>query len=318
MSVYNGKKWLEEAISSIVAQTFTDFEFIVVDDGSIDDSLSIAQSWARKDDRIAVFSKTNTGLTDSLNFGLVKASGTWIARQDADDVSAPDRLERQFLTVSRNPRLVLLGTSFSLIDANGINGKYYSQPECHKRLKARLVSGGRFFPHSSAMFRRDAAMNVGCYRRRFDRSQDRDLWLRLSQYGEIGCLNENLVGIRKHSTQISNQDGGRTQRLCSLMSLTSNCLRGRKMEDPVDANEEVYGRFKAWLEKHPSVTRLIEAEEAFSKVRASANNEDFTKFNRMKTAILLSVIGFRALLVRVSIPRMVRSIAAEWSGRNKS
>ena len=95
MSVYNGAKFLAEAIDSILAQTFTDFEFIIIDDTSSDDSLQVINSY--KDARIVLLQNTkNIGLTKSLNIGIAKAKGKYIARMDADDISMPKRLEKQF------------------------------------------------------------------------------------------------------------------------------------------------------------------------------------------------------------------------------
>ena len=95
MSCYNASRFLAEAIESILRQTFTDFEFIIIDDGSTDDTLDIIRTYAQTDPRIVVIEKANTGLADSLNVGIGAARGEWIARQDADDVSFPDRLFHQ-------------------------------------------------------------------------------------------------------------------------------------------------------------------------------------------------------------------------------
>ena len=106
MSVYNGQRYLGAAIDSILAQTFQEFEFIIVDDGSTDNTESLIRAYS--DSRIRLISKPNTGLADSLNVGLEAAKGTWIARIDADDISEPQRLERQLQRIRASPELVLL------------------------------------------------------------------------------------------------------------------------------------------------------------------------------------------------------------------
>ena len=107
MSVYNGAKFLAEAIDSILAQTFTNFEFIIIDDASSDDSLHIINSY--KDARIVLIQNNkNIGLTKSLNIGIAKAKGKYIARMDADDISMPKRLEKQFDFMEEHPRICFL------------------------------------------------------------------------------------------------------------------------------------------------------------------------------------------------------------------
>ncbi len=118
MSVYNGDKYLREAIESILNQTFTDFEFIIVNDGSTDNSLEIIESY--DDERIkTINNKKNIGLTKSLNKALKFAKGKYIARQDADDVSLPNRFEKQVEYLDSHPEVALVGTSVYLIDENG-------------------------------------------------------------------------------------------------------------------------------------------------------------------------------------------------------
>ena len=95
MAVYNGERWLHDSINSILDQTYTNFEFIIVNDGSTDNSPQIINKFAFNDRRITIYNKKNSGLTDSLNFGIQKAKGKWIARIDADDISSPGRLKKQ-------------------------------------------------------------------------------------------------------------------------------------------------------------------------------------------------------------------------------
>ena len=119
MSCYNASRWLHEAIDSVLTQTFENFEFVLVDDGSTDDTWNIIQSYRDRDERIVPISKKNTGLPDSLNVGIAKARGAWIARLDADDVCEPTRLEEQVKFVSKHPEVVLLGTGCVEIDEQG-------------------------------------------------------------------------------------------------------------------------------------------------------------------------------------------------------
>ena len=195
MSCYNASKFLNEAIESVLAQTFTDFEFIVIDDGSTDDTLALLRRYAVRDARIVLLEKSNTGLTDSLIQAMALAQGPWLARLDADDRAAPDRLDKQMSFLERHPEVVLLGTGCRLIDATGKPGRAYTYPAHHAALLAQLTGCRSSFPHSSAVFHRQTALDVGGYNRRFRHSQDVDLWLRLSRAGTIACLPEPLVAI---------------------------------------------------------------------------------------------------------------------------
>ncbi|HEY9660554.1 MAG TPA: glycosyltransferase, partial [Allocoleopsis sp.] len=120
MAVYNGSRYVAEAIESILNQTFTDFEFLIIEDGSTDNTVQILQDYANRDPRIKLIqNEQNIGLTKSLNKGLKLAQGKYIARQDADDVSLPHRFEQQIAVFAQNPAAVLVSCSLELIDATG-------------------------------------------------------------------------------------------------------------------------------------------------------------------------------------------------------
>jgi len=121
MSVYNGERYLREAIDSILTQTYTDFEFVIINDASTDASSGILAKYATHDSRIILLQNdTNLGLTKSLNIGLRLARGRYIARQDADDISLPHRFERQVRYLDEHPETMLLGAQCLLIDAQGM------------------------------------------------------------------------------------------------------------------------------------------------------------------------------------------------------
>jgi glycosyltransferase involved in cell wall biosynthesis len=249
MSCYNASRWLEESIQSVLNQSYGDFEFIIVDDGSEDDTLSIVRRYASKDDRIIVITKPNTGLADSLNVGIKQARGKWIARLDADDVSEQTRLEKQVRFVMTKPNLVFVGTGLTEVDENGRKLSTHRYPLVHRQLVRHLVTAQKFPPHSSALYRAKAVRSVSGYRTRIRRSQDRDLWLRLSEIGELACLDEPLVKVRKHADQISHEESGRRQLIDSRMAISSYWFRQKKEEDPVSLDEATFNAFYVWLEK---------------------------------------------------------------------
>ena len=119
MSVFNGEAYLRKAIESILGQTFFDFEFLIINDGSTDDTGAILEHEAKRDARIKVFEQDNQGLVGSLNFGLSKARGRLIARIDADDIAYPQRLEKQVAYMAKHTELLALGSAITLIDDQG-------------------------------------------------------------------------------------------------------------------------------------------------------------------------------------------------------
>ncbi|MGO9953181.1 MAG: glycosyltransferase family 2 protein, partial [Dissulfurispiraceae bacterium] len=138
MSCYNASKYLAEAIESILNQTFDNFEFIAIDDGSRDNTSDILKDYARADSRIILLEKENTGLTNSLNIGLKTARGKWIARMDADDVSLPNRFEDQLEFVQVHAGVILLGTSCIVIDQSGKVIRRYEYTAVHHQLIKKI------------------------------------------------------------------------------------------------------------------------------------------------------------------------------------
>jgi len=121
-------------LTSILSQTFTDFEFILIDDGSTDNTLDIIKDYQNRDNRIITIEKKNTGLTKSLNVGLTRATGEWIARMDADDISLPTRIEQQFQFVNEHPDIMLLGSAYFTIDNKDRIIKQYRYPAEHSKI----------------------------------------------------------------------------------------------------------------------------------------------------------------------------------------
>lgn len=198
MSVYNGEKYIREAIESILAQTFTDFEFIIVNDGSTGNSLEIIQSYNDKRIRI-INNEKNIGLTKSLNKALKQARGEYIARQDADDISLPNRFEEQIKYFEKDPEVALLGTSIYVIDENGkMVGKCVTLA---KPTISDLFKGNQF-NHGSVMFKKDVADDSGGYNELFRYVQDYELWLRIAKHYEVRNLTQPLYKLRFHGENV--------------------------------------------------------------------------------------------------------------------
>lgn len=186
MSVYNGRQYLVEAINSILNQTYTGFEFIIIDDGSTDGSREVLQHYAAIDHRIILIeNKSNIGLPCSLNKGIKIARGKYIARQDADDISALNRLESQLTYAQQNSDVDVIGSDCYIIDMDGrivcINSNYSKITN----YKNKLLNRRAIFPHGSAFIKKDILIKAGLYDTRFYYSQDGELWLRLIKNGAV-------------------------------------------------------------------------------------------------------------------------------------
>ena len=194
LPVYNDDEFLEEAIRSILNQTYDDFELIALDDGSTDQSHSILQEFALKDSRIRVFSHPNMGLGSTLNTGIERVRGELLARHDADDRSHPQRFSKQVEFLATNPSVSLVGTATTVIDDSG-NAKYRNSVATgNDDLRRRLRSSSPF-AHGSVMMRRNHVVEAGGYPS-IIWLEDLVLWRAISQLGEIDNIDLPLYEYR--------------------------------------------------------------------------------------------------------------------------
>lgn len=197
MSVHNGEPYLRKSIESILNQTYTDFEFIIVDDGSNDGSLDTIEYFAAKDPRInLIVNQENRGLPYSLNKGIKESKGKYIARQDADDISVSTRLETQLRICESDQNIKLVGTNCQIID---INGDYIYKINTSKLVNYinELLNYRMIFPHGSAFFEKDNFWQLGGYNEKFRYSQDGELWLRfLMRNSNIKISEQYLYQLR--------------------------------------------------------------------------------------------------------------------------
>jgi len=200
MPVYNGARFLPEAVESILGQSFRDLEFLAIDDGSTDDTPQILHDYALRDSRIRVLHNARKlGISQSLNRALSEAKCEFVARQDADDVSASTRLERQIAHMRSHPDCVLLGTWYSSIDESGEHLASFRPPTSCQALRQRLLRGN-CFAHGSVMLRMATRPR---YDGSFERAQDYELWTRLALEGDISNCSEFLYCLRQHSGRVT-------------------------------------------------------------------------------------------------------------------
>src|ERR1700748_3197615 len=203
MSAYNAAAFIKEAIESILNQTYENFEFIIINDGSTDTTQSIIESY--KDTRIKLINQENKGLSKSLNIGIRNAVGKYIARMDADDISMPDRLEKQYHFLEKNLNCVVVGTNAKFIDANGHYLYNSDFPLEWTDIKNKLPHSPFF--HSSTMFLKEIFFKAGGYMEDvFHHFEDKILWNKMAVFGELRNIYEPLIYYRIVPSGISNRN----------------------------------------------------------------------------------------------------------------
>jgi len=314
MACYNAERYLADSIASVLAQSFRDFEFVIVDDGSKDRTAQILEHFARRDGRIVLLRKEHTGLADSLNFGIERARGKWIARIDADDLCNQQRLERQLAYVRTHQDVVFLGTGCVEIDEKGTVRKVHRYPSDHRRLVRRLQRRLSFPPHSSALFRTDAAKRVGGYRTQVRRAQDLDLWLRLSEIGTLNCLPDPLIQLRKHGTQVSLERDGIQQLVDGYAAITSYFIRLARAEDPLDGVPGSAARYLEWIESRLKEEGVIARHKIWTGARALAlgASNRFTGLLRALVRLGKSRWGLTLVGQRLLGTGLPKRLAEEW------
>lgn len=215
MPVYNAEKYLKEAVESILNQTFTDFEFIITNDGSTDKSGEILRQYQNIDSRIKLIEQNNMGLTRSLNNMLSIAQGDFIARMDADDIALPERFQRQVAFLQKNSNYVAVGSKVLLIDEDGCPIMPFSQLTTHDEIDQAHLKGttGSFINHPSVMIRTEAMKKIDGYRVDLEPAEDLDLFLRLAEIGKINNIDQILLKYRVHLKSV-----GHSRRLAQIKS----------------------------------------------------------------------------------------------------
>jgi glycosyltransferase involved in cell wall biosynthesis len=202
MPVFNGQTTLMAAIESILAQTYQNFELIIIDDGSRDRSLEVIKLFT--DERIRVFTQVNMGLAKTLNVGIYNSNGDFIARQDQDDISMPTRIEKQVKRFIQNMDLVLLGTRGHSINDEGKVVRKINMPSRNLDLQY-ITNFYNPFIHTSIMMRSMVLKQIGGYTEEVEKQppEDYELWGRLKRMGQIENLNESLVRYRVSKNSMS-------------------------------------------------------------------------------------------------------------------
>ena len=204
LPVYNGEATIAETLNSILAQSEPRFRVLVIDDGSSDATAQLVRGFARRDARIELIEKANSGLVDTLNLGLGRTRAPFIARHDSDDISYPDRFAHQLARLEREPGAVAVAGACIHIDAQGApTGTRYDPPDPATADPWALPASEPYLLHPFLMLRRDALMRLGGYRH-VCHAEDTDLYWRLREVGRLINLREDMGKMRLHGASVSN------------------------------------------------------------------------------------------------------------------
>jgi glycosyltransferase involved in cell wall biosynthesis len=210
MPIYNCAEYLSEALRSVLNQSFTDFEIIIIDDGSADEPEKIVRSF--NDARIRWYQCDHAGLVHQLNFGLQQASGEFIARMDGDDVMIHHRLEVQIKFLRSNPSVGVLGSSYIAITQQGQRDRIYRFPLSDREIKDAFPVYNPI-SHPSVMYKRSLVLEVGGYREQYFTAEDFDLWLRLLDRTGFANIDEPLLLKREQNSSVTLQQQTRTKNI---------------------------------------------------------------------------------------------------------
>ncbi len=244
MAAYNGERFLEKAIESILSQSFTDLELIVVDDGSTDSSASIIRWFSVHDKRVrGIFLDRNLGVAKAANRGLRATRGKYVARMDADDLCHRDRLAKQVAYLERHPDIYMLGCGYQNIDEHGVRVRMWDVPLFSGRaFLERCVKKGVYpLLHASLMTRRFCFEELAGYREIFYLGEDLDLYARMrDRYGAVfGNLSERLYSYRRYGASMTmSSDSSEHALVCVLAQYSSECRRS-KVSDPLTGAQDL-------------------------------------------------------------------------------
>lgn len=200
LPVFNCESYIRESLNSILQSTYTNFELIIVNDGSKDATSDIIKEY--NDEKIFLYNKINSGLIDTLNYGLKKCNYPIVMRMDGDDVITENKVQKQ-LNYFIKSQSILTGTNGYIIDSEGENRGFIDLPIEHNQIIKSMLNMSPSFIHPSVMYFKDAVQKAGGYDPNFKYAEDFDLFLKLSSLGKISNLDERLIYLRKHDKNIS-------------------------------------------------------------------------------------------------------------------
>jgi len=293
MPVYNGELYLAQAIESILKQTFGDFEFVIINDGSTDGTEQMLEEYRHRDGRIRIHHQGNRGLGDALNTGLELAQGLYVARMDADDRSQPQRLAKQVAFMDAHPGVSVCGTWVKTTGDAG--GDVWRYPTDDGTIRCRLLFES-VLAHPSVIMRSGLFTETGLdYRLEYSPCEDYDLWVRASAHCRFSNLPEVLLLRRLHGSQL-------TQRDLDRLSYNSSRVRlaqlGRLGLQPSPEEVALHQRLSMW-EFQATNDFLIHTDTWLRKIQVS--NRERSIYPEPEFSRVLGERWFRACRVAANL-----------------
>lgn len=209
MSVYNAERYVAQAVESILSQTFSDFEFLIINDGSTDGSFAILAAYAAQDPRIQLVNSPRLGIPQAKNRLLAEAQGEFVAVMDADDLALPNRFALQVDFLQARPDVVAVGGDHEFIDQKGRSLGWSDLPATDAEIQRLLLGGIALIHHPCTLIRRAALSQIGGYNEEMVSSEDLDLWLRLGELGHLANLKTPVLRYRLHPNSATHSDQAR-------------------------------------------------------------------------------------------------------------
>ena len=265
---YNVARYIRDAVRSVQAQTYTSFEYLIVDDGSTDSTVSIVRELATTDPRIRLFERPHRGVSATANDAIEFAQGQFLARMDADDIAAPTRLERQSRYLIDHPDCVVVGSRAMQIDETGLPlFEQYQISTSPELIEKSLLNGGWSLAQATCMFRRSALIEAGCYRSDLPLHEDLDLFLRLAELGTLANLPEVLQFYRQRFDSLTYAGQAKSERI--LNEILGEARRRRGLPPAESAaphakpavSVETIDRFRDWAWKSLKAKNVITARK---------------------------------------------------------
>jgi Glycosyl transferase family 2 len=284
MSVFNGARFLREAIESILLQSFSDFEFIIINDGSIDKTGPVLDEYRRRDPRVRVYHRENRGLISSLNYGCELAKGKYIARMDADDIALRDRFLWQIDFMETHPGVAVLGTAVEFVDQTGKGLRISCHPSNPREIR-RILLEKSFMWHPSVVMRKSAFFAVGGYRD-VPHAEDYDLWLRIADHFQIANLEAVLLKYRLHPEQVSVSKCAK-QAMSTAAAKAAALARRNGEPDPLGSVNEISPSVLARLGVSSTVLQTTLARGYLSTIRNMCDIGEYGLALKMFESILI-------------------------------
>lgn len=317
--VYNGERFLEEALASILAQTFTDFELLVIDDGSTDATPSILERFAVEDQRVRALRCDHQGIVPAVLHGSRHARGALIARMDADDVSLPRRFERQIQVLETRPEVGVVGTWVQYIEEDGRERSEWRTP-VGSALVAWSLNFGTALANPTVMLRRELYESVGGDRAQYGFAHDYDLWVRLAQETKLENIPERLLLRRVHpeSDMSRNVDAYEVQtqaialRAAQAHLSAADAATGIRairsvITSPYEADDQALVEGARFIERlfkrYRATVGLARVEERAVRADAAERVADIARLTRSRNKLRARRLLFRSYLLRRGLGR---------------